>query len=46
MIGHFPSHSFMIVCSPPEPSEITAVSISYEECDTVTNYIEVRNLHL
>jgi len=31
----------VMVCKPKEPMNITAVSMSYNPCHEVTNYIEV-----
>ena len=44
--GGIPSYSFVIVCRPQDPFMITAVSISYEKCNTVTNYIEVCEINI
>ena len=35
------SYPFMVVCKPEQPQEFTAVSIGFEKCARVTNYIEV-----
>ena len=35
------NYPFMVVCKPEQPQEFTAVSIGFEKCARVTNYIEV-----
>ena len=36
------NYAHMIVCKTDEPQHFTAVSLSFDECSDVTNYVEVR----